>query len=597
MPSYKAPVADYRFLLTEVLDAALLTSYPGYEDAELDVLLSALEEGGKFCEEVLFPLNLPGDQQGCRWNAGVVSTPDGFPAAYRAFAEAGWIGLSCSTEHGGQGLPLTLRFALDEMVYGANLSFAMYPGLSLGVYEGIHVHATDVLRNLYLPKLATGVWAGTMCLTEAHAGTDLGIIRTAATPAGDGRYRVNGTKIFISAGEHDLTENIVHLVLARLPDAPSGTRGISMFLVPKFTPHADGSLGERNGVSCGSIEHKMGIKGSATCVLNFDDAIGWLVGEPNKGLRAMFTLMNAARLGVGLQGLGLSEASYQNAVQYARERRQGRSLSGTKEPDAPADRLVYHAEIRRGLLWMRAFTEGARALAAWTAMRIDEEAKHPDPVRREVAADLVALLTPVVKAFFTDGAFTATNIGLQTLGGHGYIREFGMEQFVRDARIGQIYEGTNYVQALDLVGRKLPEGNGRLFRHYAAVTQDEIALAQRDPGLSGIVLPFVAAVDRLQKAAMHLATTAMTNADEAGAGAVDFLALFGYVALGHMWLRQARIASDRLRDGGAMSPAFYRAKLDTARYYVQRMLPQTESLFATLMSGAANVMEFDEAAF
>ncbi len=597
MPFYKAPITDYRFLLGEVFDARVLTSYPGYEEADLDLLFAALEEAGKFCEEVLAPLNQPGDLQGCRWNDGTVTTPDGFPDAHRQFAESGWLGLSCEAEHGGQGLPLTLRFAVDEMVYGANLSFAMYPGLSLGVYEGLHVHATSELNALYLPKLATGVWSGTMCLTEAHAGTDLSIIRTTAAPLDDGTFRVNGTKIFISAGEHDLTENIVHLVLARLPDAPPGTRGISMFLVPKVIPNADGTLGSRNGVRCGSIEHKMGIKGSATCVLNFEDAVGWLVGEPHKGLRAMFTLMNAARLGVGLQGLGLSQASYVNAVAYARERRQGRSLSGVKDPDAVADRLVHHAEVRRGLLSMRAFIEGARALAAWTAMRIDEELKHPDPAEREVAADLVALMTPVIKGFFTDSAFAATNLGLQTLGGHGYVREFGMEQFVRDARIGQIYEGTNYVQAMDLVGRKLPEGGGRLFNRYVTAVQEELRLAQADKNLDDLVCPFSEAIDRLRQAILHLTTTAARNADEAGAGASDLLSLFGYVAVGHMWLRQARIASDRLAVGGAFTPSFYQAKMHTARFYMQRLLPQTESLFRALTSGASNVMAFQEDAF
>jgi alkylation response protein AidB-like acyl-CoA dehydrogenase len=597
MPQYQAPISDYRFLLSEVFDIASLATYPGYQDAELDVLLSALEEGGKFCQEVLFPLNMPGDAEGCRWDAGRVTTPKGFPDAHRSFAEAGWLGLACDPKYGGQGLPLTLRFAIDEMVYSANLSFAMYPGLSLGVYEGMHHHASEQLKELYLPQLVSGAWAGTMCLTEAHAGTDLSMTRTAAIPHGDGTYRVNGTKIFISAGDHDLTENIVHLVLARLPDAPAGTRGISMMLIPKFIPNVDGSLGVRNGVTCGSIEHKMGIRGSATCVLNFDDAVGWLVGEPNKGLRAMFTLMNAARLGVGLQGLGLAEVSYQNAVAYARERRQGRSLSGVKDADAPADRIIHHAEIRRGLLWMRAFVEGARSLGMWTALQIDRELKHPDAAVRDQAGDMVALMTPVIKAFFTDGAFTATNIGLQTLGGHGYIREYGMEQFVRDARIGQIYEGTNYVQALDLVGRKLPEGNGRLLRQYATLVQEDIVLAQQDAGLSSIVTPFVAAVDRLQKAAMHLATRAMVNGDEAGAAATDFLHLLGYVAIGHMWVRQARAASGHLTNGGVMPAAFYVAKVRTSRYFMQRMLPQTETLFATLTSGAANVMEFDDGAW
>ncbi|MFN8583502.1 MAG: acyl-CoA dehydrogenase C-terminal domain-containing protein [Gemmatimonadaceae bacterium] len=597
MPFYKAPSADYRFLLSEVFDAHALTAYPGYEEAELELLTSALDEAGRFCEEVLAPHNQPGDLQGCRWDNGEVRTPDGFPDIHRQYAEAGWLGLSCEKEHGGQGLPLVLRYAVDEMTYGANLSFAMYPGLSLGAYEGIHVHGSEQLKELYLPRLATGTWSGTMCLTEAHAGTDLSIIRTVALPRDDGTFLVRGTKIFISAGEHDLTENIVHLVLARLPDAPPGTRGISMFLVPKRVPNADGTLGARNGVRCGSIEHKMGIKGSATCVLNFDDAIGWLVGEPHKGLRAMFTLMNAARLGVGLQGLGLAQASYVNAVAYARERRQGRALSGTRDADASADRLFHHAEIRRGLLWMRAFTEGARALATWTAMRIDDEMKHPDPAQREIGGDLVALMTPVIKAFFTDGAFAATNIGLQVFGGHGYIREFGMEQFVRDARIGQIYEGTNYVQAMDLIGRKLPEGNGRLFARYRGLVQQEIGDARASAATAGFAESLHNALERLTAAITALGTRSAANPDEAGAAATDLLTLFGYVAMGHVWLRQARIAEERRQTGGVMPPAFYQAKVDTARYFFERMLPQTEALSRTLSAGLGSIMSFDEASF
>ncbi|MBV6520088.1 MAG: 3-methylmercaptopropionyl-CoA dehydrogenase [Gemmatimonadaceae bacterium] len=597
MPTFRAPVVDYRFLFRELFDVASLASLPGYVNADLDVLLTALEEGGRFCEDVIAPLNMPGDAAGCRWEAGDVKTPEGFPAAYAALADAGWLSLACDPAYGGQGLPFTLRFAIDEMLYAANLSFAMYPGLALGVYEGLYAHAGTALKELYLPRVVSGKWAGTMCLTEAHAGTDLGLIRTAAVPNPDGSCLLTGQKVFISAGEHDLTENILHLVLARLPDAPPGTHGISMFLVPKFVPDANGAPGARNAVFCRSIEHKMGIRGSATCVLDFDRATGWLVGEPHKGLRAMFTLMNAARLGVGLQGLGLAGVSYGNAVAYARERRQGRSLSGVKDPQASADRILHHADIRRGLLWMRAFVEGARALATWTAFQIDVELRHPDSSVREEAADLVALMTPVIKAFFTDGAFVATNIGVQTLGGHGYIRDYGMEQFVRDARIGQIYEGTNYVQALDLAGRKLPDGNGRMLRRYLAIVRAELAEAERDPNLAAMANAFGAAVNRLSRGAMHLATKGIANGDEVGAAASDFLQIFGYVAVGHMWLRQARVASQRRVTGGKMDQRFYDAKIRTARYFFERMLPQTETLLVTLMSGAGNVMDFDDDAW
>ncbi|MEO7965208.1 MAG: acyl-CoA dehydrogenase C-terminal domain-containing protein, partial [Gemmatimonadaceae bacterium] len=453
------------------------------------------------------------------------------------------------------------------------------------------------LKSFYLPRLVSGQWTGTMCLTEAHCGTDLGMIRTKSQQLDDGTYRVTGQKIFITAGEHDLAENICHLVLAKLPGAPAGTRGISMFLVPKFIPNADGSLGARNGVSCGSIEHKMGIKGSATCVLNFDNAVGYLVGEENKGMRAMFTMMNSARLGVGVQGLGQAYVSYLNAVAYARDRLQGRSLSGAKNPDGPADPIIVHADTRRGLLTMRAFIEGARSLATWTGMLIDQEMRDPDLEKREEAADLVALLTPVIKAYFTDLGFESANIGLQTYGGHGYIREWGMEQYVRDARIGQIYEGTNYVQALDLVGRKLPEGNGRLVRRYSAIVMREMEQSQAHPELAQLVSSFSQAGRRLHLATEWIATAGLRNADEVGAAASDFLRLFGYVALGHMWLRTARVATEKLASGGHFPPAYYEAKLKTARFYFARMLPQTEALYASLIAGSDVIMSFDEGSF
>ncbi len=597
MTQYRAPLDDYRFLFEDVHDVSRLTAYRGYEEASPDLLLAALEEAGTLCTEVLAPLNASGDAEGCRIEDGVVSTPRGFREAYRAYVEGGWLGLACAPEHGGQGLPRTLRVAIDELVCAANLSFAMFPGLTLDVYEGIAAHGTPDLQRIYLARLASGEWSGTMCLTEANAGTDLGLLRSRAVPVDDGSFRISGTKIFISAGEHDLTGNIVHLVLARLPDAPSGTRGISMFLVPKFIPAADGSLGTRNAVTCGSIEHKMGIRASPTCVLNFDGATAWLVGEPHRGLQAMFTLMNAARLGVGLQGLGLADVSYQNAVAYARDRLQGRA-AGASASGSAADPIILHPDIRRGLLTMRAFIEGARSLACWTAMQIDTAEADTDEARRQEAGDLLALMTPVIKAFFTDLGFQATNIGVQTLGGYGYIRESGMEQFVRDARIGQIYEGTNHVQALDLVGRKLSVGKGRLLDRYRALLDAALAGDPRDPRMGELVDALAAARSRLDGATEIIAGRGSANADEIGAAASEYLQLFGYVALGHMWLLAARAAARRLDDGGGKLPrAFYEAKLATARFYAQRMLPQTEALLSAISAGADSVMALPTSSF
>ncbi|MEO6446597.1 MAG: acyl-CoA dehydrogenase C-terminal domain-containing protein [Gemmatimonadaceae bacterium] len=597
MPTYRAPVDDFRFILTELYDAAQLTAYKEYAEVSPDLMISVLEEAGKFCEEVLSPLNASGDAEGCTWDNGVVRTPKGFKEAFRAYGEGGWIGLASDPEHGGQGLPLTLRFAVDEMVVGSNLSFAMYPGLAQGAYEAIHTHGEKEQQAFYLPRLASGQWAGTMCLTEAHAGTDLGILTTKAKQLDDGTYRVTGQKIFITAGEHDLTENIVHLVLAKLPGAAPGTRGISMFLVPKFVPNADGSLGARNPVTCGSIEHKMGIKGSATCVLNFDEAVGYLVGEEGKGMRSMFTMMNSARLGVGIQGLGLAQNAYHNAVHYARERLQGRSLSGTKNPDGPADPIIVHAETRRGLLSMRAFIEGARALSTWTGMLIDQEFRDPDEARRVEAADLVALLTPIIKAFFTDLGFASTNLGLQIFGGHGYIREYGMEQFVRDARIGMIYEGTNHIQALDLAGRKLSEGNGRLVKRYAAILTKEITASAAVPELADLATALAGAADTLTKATRWITEQGVKNPDDMGGAASEYLHLFGYVALGHQWLRTARVAHERLASGGAFPAAHYEAKLLTARFYFQHLLPNIHALHASMIAGAGVMMAFPTESF
>jgi alkylation response protein AidB-like acyl-CoA dehydrogenase len=598
MPSYRAPLDDIRFLLHDVLDAGQLATLPAFAEATPDVVLAVLEEGARLCEEVLAPLNAVGDQEGCRFENGVVTTPAGFRAAYDAFREGGWTAMTGDPAYGGQGMPHLVRYVFDEMLCSSNLSFSMYPELAHGAITLLEQWADDELKRLYLPRLLDGTWSGTMCLTEPQAGTDLGIIRTKAVPAGDGAYLVSGTKIFISAGDHDLTENIVHLVLARLPDAPEGTRGISLFLVPKRRPTEDGRAGTPNGVSVGAIEHKMGIKGNATCVLNFDGATGWLVGEPNKGLRAMFTMMNGARLGVGMQGLGLAEVSRQNAAAYARERLQGRALTGAKAPELEADPIVVHPDVRRMLLTMKAYVEGMRALAYWTAIQLDIEHHHPEQAAREAAADLVALMTPIVKAFLTDVGFEVTNLALQCYGGHGYIREFGVEQFVRDARIAQIYEGTNGVQAMDLLGRKVPEGEGRLVKRFLALVQADVepALAGDDAALRELAGALAKAIQALQETTLGVMERARRNPDEIGAAAVDYLRLFGLVATGWMWLRMASVAQAKLAAGDG-DGAFLEAKLQTARFYATKLLPQARMLGATIAAGAEPVMAMDAAAF
>ena len=590
MPTYKAPLDDVRFLLNDVLHVEELSQLPGYEEATPDLLMSVLEEGGKLCEEVLQPINQSGDAEGCRIENGQVFTPKGFKEAYQEFVQGGWPAMTGSPAYGGQGLPHLTRFIFDEFLCSANLSFSMYPELGHGAALALEHWADDDVKRRFLPKMIDGTWGGTMCLTEAHAGTDLGMIRTRAVPGGDGAFKITGQKIFISAGEHDLTENICHLVLAKLPDAPAGTRGISMFLVPKFVPDADGTPGAPNGVSCSSIEHKMGIKANATCVVNFDESTGWLVGEVNKGMRAMFTMMNGARLGVGMQGLGLAEVAYQNALAYAKDRVQGRALTGAKNPAGEADPIVVHPDVRRMLLTMKAYVEGERALAYWVGKLIDVEEKHPDAEKRAEAGDLVALMTPVIKAFLTDTGFEVANLGLQCYGGHGYIREWGMEQFVRDARIAQIYEGTNGVQAMDLIGRKVPEGNGRLMRRFLKLVQDDVKAAAGDAHLAELAKPLGEALRALQETVMGVMQAAVRNPDEAGAAAADFLRLMGLVATGWMWLRMARVAREKLAAGEG-DAAFYEAKGKTARFYVAKLLPQVSSLAASIKAGAAPVME------
>ncbi|HYG86063.1 MAG TPA: acyl-CoA dehydrogenase C-terminal domain-containing protein [Azospirillum sp.] len=596
MPIYKAPLEDVRFVLDEIVGVGQLSTLPGYEDATPDLINQVLEEGAKLCEEVLFPLNQSGDAEGCRFENGVVRTPKGFKEAYDTYIGAGWQGLSCDPAYGGQGLPKLVNTMLEEFICSANLSFGMYPGLSLGAYNALSMYGSDELKARFLPKLVDGTWSGTMCLTEPHSGTDLGIIRTKAAPQGDGSFKISGTKIFISAGEHDLTENILHLVLARLPDAPAGTRGISLFLVPKFLPREDGTPGPRNGVSCGSIEHKMGIKASSTCVMNFDEATGWLVGEPHKGMRAMFVMMNAARLAVGIQGLGLAEVSYQNAAAYAKERLQGRSVKGTKCPDKPADPIIVHPDVRKNLLTARAYTEGSRALGALVGFHLDLAERHPDARQRQESNEFVQLMTPIVKALFTDIGSEAANIAVQVHGGHGFIWETGVEQYVRDARITQIYEGTNGIQALDLVGRKMGQDMGRLLRRFFHPVTAELEADMENEDLAEFVLPVAKAFAKLQQATAVIAQKGLKDPEEAAAAATDYLRLFGLVALGWMWVRMVKAAKTKLAAGEG-NAAFYDAKLKTARFYMTKLLPQTNALFITIMAGAKPLMELEDAAF
>ncbi len=595
MVTYRAPLDDLRFVLRELhsYDGAV-ASLPGYEEANSELLDAVLEEAAKFCENELLPLNQPGDEAGCTFENGVVRTPEGFKEAYEAFRAGGWTGLACDPEHGGQGLPKTLQFLISEMICSTNLSFGTYPGLSHGAYHLLERCASDEQKATFLPHLADGSWSGTMCLTEPHCGTDLGLIRSKAEPGENGAYRISGTKIFISAGEHDLTDNIVHLVLAKLPDAPPGTKGISLFIVPKFLVKPDGSLGARNGVACGGLEHKMGIKASATCVLNFDEAEGYLVGAPHSGMRIMFTMMNMARLTVGLQGLGLAETAYQSAASYAKERLQGRALSGPKHPEKPADPIIVHPDVRNTLMTMRAMTEGARALALWVALELDRSERHPDAAERQAADDLVALLTPIVKAIITDIGFDAANDGMQILGGHGYIRENGMEQLVRDARIAQIYEGTNGIQALDLVGRKLGQDYGRLLRRFFHPVRAYMEANRTNGQLAEFVVPLAKAYSRLQRATLWIAQQGLSDPEEAGAAASDYLKLFALTALAYLWTRSAEVSLTR---SNGLAPEFYDAKLATARFYFQRVLPRSSGHFAAIMAGKKPAMALEDSAF
>ncbi len=596
MPTYTPPLKEINFILHDVLNVETLSELDGYEDFSAELADQILEEGGKLCSEVLFPLNQSGDKQGCTLNGTEVTTPDGFKQAYDTFAENGWCGLASDPEYGGMGMPMLINTAMKEMLCSANMSLAMYPGLSYGAYEALHKFGTKELKNIYLPKLVEGIWSGTMCLTEPHCGTDLGLIKTKATPNNDGSHNITGTKIFISAGEHNLTQNIVHLVLAKLPDAPDGVRGISLFIVPKFIPDDNGDAGKRNSLSCGSLEHKMGIKANSTCVMNFDEAKGWLVGDKHKGLRAMFAMMNDARLGVAMQGLGIAEIAYQNGLAYAKERLQMRSLTGVKSPNKPADPIIVHPDIRRMLMISKATTEGMRALSYWIGKELDISLKHKDENERQRADDLVALITPILKAYLTDMGSEIANLTVQIYGGHGYIWESGVEQYVRDARIAQIYEGANGVQALDLVGRKMPQHFGRLLRRFFHPVQEFIEEHQANPELQEFIFPLAKSFMKLQQITAMVAQKGMKNPDEAGAASVDYLRQFSLVAMAFMWCKMVIAAQEKLKNGEG-DKEFYEAKLTTAKFFMTRMLPETDARFKMILAGSESMMELKESAF
>ena len=590
MPPFNAPLRDLRFVLHEVFDApALWARLPALaENIDAGIADAILEEAGKVTSHLIAPLNRSGDEEGAQWQEGQVTTPIGFKQAYATYIEGGWVGLSGNTQYGGMGMPKMLAVQFEEMLYAANSSFALYSALSSGACLALDAHASETLKNLYLPPMYEGRWAGSMCLTEAHAGTDLGLIRSRAEPRADGSFSITGSKIFITGGDHDLTENIVHLVLAKLPDAPPGPKGISLFVVPKVLVNADGTLGQPNAMSCGSIEHKMGIKASATCVMNFDGASGWLVGEANKGLAAMFTMMNYERLSIGIQGIGCAEASYQSAVAYARERLQSRAPSGAVAADKVADPIIVHPDVRRMLLTMKAMTEGGRAFASYVGQQLDLAKFSDDAQERDIAQGQVALLTPIAKAFFTDTGLDSCIHGQQVFGGHGYIREWGQEQLVRDVRIAQIYEGTNGIQALDLLGRKVLPDNGAALRQFTA----QIRQFAQQPN-APYAAQLLDAVQRLEDLSDWLHTQAASNRNEVGAASVEHLHLFGYVAYAWLWARMAQVAEQKL----AQDPGFYGAKVATANFYIQRLLPRILSLEQSIRAGSASLFGLDAAQF
>ena len=596
MPQYTPPLRDMQFVMHEVLSVAdELKLLPAHADIDEETINAILEEGGKFAASVVAPLNQIGDEQGCTLDQKTheVKSPDGFKAAYAQYVEGGWPALSCDPTFGGQGLPHVLNQCMYEMLNSANQAWTMYPGLSHGAYEALLAHGSDAQKKMYLPKLVSGHWTGTMCLTESHCGTDLGMLRSKAEPQADGTYRITGNKIFISAGEHDMAENIVHLVLARLPDAPAGSKGISLFVVPKFIVNDDGSLGSRNSLYCGGLEHKMGIHGNSTAQIVLEAAVGTLVGAPHKGLAAMFVMMNAARLGVGMQSLGLTEVAYQNAVAYAKDRIQMRSLSGPKAPNQAADPIIVHPDVRKMLLTARAYAEGGRALAMWVTLQLDKELASDDEDERAQAGDMVALLTPIIKAFLTDNAWLATSHCMQVFGGHGFIREWGMEQYVRDSRINMIYEGTNTIQSLDLLGRKVLGDNGAKLKKFGKIVAEFIEEEGTNEAMQEFINPLADIGDKVTKLTTEIGMKAFKNPDEVGAAAVDYLRVCGHLVFAYFWARMAKVALEKVDSGDP----FYRAKLLTARFYFAKLLPETATLIRTARAGAAPLMDMEEALF
>ena len=596
MPSYTPPLRDMQFVMNEVLHVTDdLKALPKYADIDADTIAAVLEEAGKFASEVTFPLNISGDTEGCKLDQAThaVTTPKGFKEAYAKYVEGGWPGLSCDPQFGGQGLPLVVNQCFYEMLNSANQAWTMYPGLTHGAYAALHTHGTEEQKATYLHKMTSGVWTGTMCLTEPHCGTDLGLMRTRAEPQPDGSYRITGNKIFISAGEHDMAENVIHLVLARLPDAPPGIKGVSLFIVPKFRVNADGTPGERNGIYCGGLEHKMGIHGNATAQMVLDGAYGTMVGQPNKGMQGMFVMMNAARLGVGNQSLGLTEVAYQNALAYAKDRIQMRSLSGPKAKDKPADPIIVHPDVRKMLLTAKAYAEGGRALAIYCSVLLDKAHNHPDEKARKDSDEMLSLLTPIVKAFITDNGWTSTSACMQVFGGHGFIKEWGMEQFVRDARINMIYEGTNTIQSLDLLGRKVLGNNGATLQKFGKLVGKLVAEEGVNEKMAEFINPIAYLGEQMTKFTTEIGFKGFQNADEVGAAAVDYLRVAGHLVFGYFWARMAQVALREIAAGN--QDPFYLAKLQTARFYFARLFPETATLMRTARSGAKALLDTDAA--